>query len=119
MNHVAIMKKSWHLLPEILSGEKTIESRWYKNKSAPWGKVKAGDTVYFKDAGEPVTAKAVVAKVLALADLTPTRVKELLAHYGKAIGIPAEEIAKFSEIRSAGRRIVSRADPDPAEPVRA
>lgn len=30
MEHVAIMKKSWGLTRKILSGEKTIESRWYR-----------------------------------------------------------------------------------------
>lgn len=49
MNHIAIMKKSWGLLPKILSGEKKIESRWYLNKNALWGKIKKGDTVYFKN----------------------------------------------------------------------
>lgn len=63
MVHVAIMKKSWGLVPKILSGEKTIESRWYKTKRAPWGKIFAGDTVYFKNSGEPVTVVIEVEKV--------------------------------------------------------
>ena len=58
MDHVATMRKSWEFLPKILSGEKTIESRWLKNKSVPWGRVCIGDTIYFKNTGEPVTAKA-------------------------------------------------------------
>jgi len=43
-------------------GEKQIESRWYVNKINPWNKVKVGDTVYFKNSGDPVTAKVRVKK---------------------------------------------------------
>ncbi len=64
MDHVAIMKKSWGLLPRILEGAKTIESRWYKARVAPWDRIRAGDTLYFKDSGEPVTVKTRVTKVL-------------------------------------------------------
>ncbi|OGG07296.1 hypothetical protein A2872_03705 [Candidatus Gottesmanbacteria bacterium RIFCSPHIGHO2_01_FULL_42_12] len=63
MIHIAIMKKSWELLPKILSGEKTVESRFYKTRRTPWGKIFPGDTIYFKNSGEPVTVKAVVGKV--------------------------------------------------------
>ncbi|TSC85441.1 MAG: hypothetical protein G01um101416_869 [Microgenomates group bacterium Gr01-1014_16] len=57
------------LVDKILSGEKKIESRWSKNKSAPWGKVSAGDKIYFKDAGKPVTAMAEVENVKELTDM--------------------------------------------------
>lgn len=63
MDHVAIMNKKLGLIDHILSGQKTIETRWYKNKIAPYNKIKAGDTVYFKDSGSLVRASAVVAKV--------------------------------------------------------
>jgi|SRR3989344_1305660 len=64
MDHVAIMNPKLKLINKILSGEKKIESRWLKNKSAPWGKVKAGDRVYFKDSGGPVRVAAEVEKVM-------------------------------------------------------
>jgi len=64
MSHIAIMNKSFgDLIPKILSGEKKIESRWSRNKIAPWDRVKPGDTVYFKNSGEPVVAVAEVEKV--------------------------------------------------------
>ncbi len=64
MDHVAIMKKSWGFLSKIISGEKTIESRFYNSKRAPWGKIKAGDRVFFKNSGEKITVLAKVSKVL-------------------------------------------------------
>ena len=64
MDHVAIVRKSWKLTDKILSGQKTIESRWYASRRAPWNRIRAGETVYFKNSGEPVTIKADVEKVL-------------------------------------------------------
>lgn len=84
MDHVAIMKKSWGLLPKILSGEKTVESRWYKNRSAPWDKIKPGDALWFKDSGAPVTVKVRVTKVLQFDNLTPQKTKQILKKYGQA-----------------------------------
>lgn len=94
MDHVAIMKKSWGLTAKILSGQKRIESRWYKTRHAPWGKIKKGDTVYFKDSGEPVSVKAKVEKVLSFSGLTPQKVKQILDRYGDADGIEKNQILK-------------------------
>lgn len=95
MDHVAIMKKSWGLIPKILSGEKTIESRWYRTRRAPWNKVKIGERVYFKNAGEPVTVRATVLKVLQFEDLTPKKVRQIFRKYIHADGIARQEERKF------------------------
>ena len=63
MEHIAILNKKRKLLEKIISGEKTIESRWYKAKVTPWDRITAGETVYFKDSGEPVNVKATVSEV--------------------------------------------------------
>lgn len=97
MDHVAILKKSLGLMPKIRSGQKTIESRWYQSKRAPWGRITAQDTVYFKNSGEPVTLKAKVLNVISLSDLNPKTVRETLDHYGEAIGIEKHEIPTFFE----------------------
>ncbi len=85
MEHLAIMKKSWGLLPKILNGEKKIESRWYLAKFAPWNKIKANEVIYFKNSGEPVTVKAEVEKVLQFEDYDDKQLKEILEIYGKRI----------------------------------
>ena len=84
MEHIAIMKKSWGLTEKILTGEKTVESRWYKSRYAPWNKIKPGDIVYFKDSGEPVSVRAEVVKVLQFDNLTPKKTGQILAKHGKA-----------------------------------
>jgi hypothetical protein len=95
MEHVAIMKKSWGLTGKILSGEKTIESRWYRFRRAPWNLIRTGDVVYFKDSGEQVSAMARVARVVQFSDLEPRRVAEILKKYGDADGIEERDLGKF------------------------
>ena len=95
MDHVAIMKKSWKLLPKILSGEKTIESRWYMNRSTPWDKIKKGDIVYFKNSGEFVTVKAEVKEVKQFENLNSVKVRQILTKFGQKDGIGISDLSKF------------------------
>lgn len=97
MEHIAIMRKSWGLTQKILSGQKKIESRWYSVKYKPWDSIKKGETVYFKNSGEPVRIRAEVGRVMQFADLTPKRVGEILDEYGKDDGIEPEKIPEFFE----------------------
>lgn len=92
------MRKSWGLTAKILSGEKKIESRWYKLKYPPWDKIQSGETVYFKDSGAAVTIKAEVDKVIQFSDLTPEKVLKILNKYGRADGLGIDEIPAFSEM---------------------
>lgn len=80
MDHVAIMNPKLGYIDNILSGEKKIESRWLKNKSAPWGKVSEGDAIYFKDSGKPVTAVAEVEEVEQFAGLEGEKKYCILIH---------------------------------------
>lgn len=95
MDHIAIMKKSWGLMEKILRGEKVIESRWYQSRRVPWDKIQIGDTVYFKNAGEPVTLHAKVVNVLQFSGLTPKRVREILLQYGDDDGIEKNKIPEY------------------------
>lgn len=95
MNHVAIMSKSFgDLIAKILSGEKTIESRWSKNKIAPYNKIEIGDTVYFKNSGEPVIARANVSKIRQFDNLDSDKVKDILKKWGGQDGIAVDDIKK-------------------------
>lgn len=88
MEHLAILAKKRKLLSKIISGEKTIESRWYKFKKTPYKNISVNDVVYFKESGEPVTVKAKVSKVLFFDNLNEEKVKEILKMYGERIGVP-------------------------------
>lgn len=87
MDHVAIMKKSWGLIPKILSGVKTVESRWYQTRRAPWNAARAGERVYFKNAGEPITAKARISEVLQFEVDNIEDVERITRRYGKDIAL--------------------------------
>lgn len=95
MDHVAIMKKSWGLTQKILSGEKTLESRWYMVRCAPWDRVHPNDRIFFKDAGGPVSIRAKVSKVEQFADLTPGLVALHLRQRAAADGILVQDIPRF------------------------
>jgi len=98
MEHLAIMRKSWNLTQKILTGKKRIESRWYKIKYSPWGRIKKGETVYFKDSGELVTIKAEVDKVIQFSSLDPEKVRDILEKYSDDDGIEKEKIPEFLEM---------------------
>ncbi len=88
MHHVAIMKKSWGMIPKILSGEKTIESRWYQTKRVPWDRVHVGDTIFFKNSGEPIIAQAIISKVRQFEVANLDHAREIIGRYGKEICLP-------------------------------
>ncbi len=83
MKHIAILRQPFFNM--VLSGEKTIESRWSMNKTAPYNRVNVGDVIYLKETGKAVTAKAVAARVEQF-KLTPTIVEEIRIKYGREIG---------------------------------
>jgi ASC-1-like (ASCH) protein len=95
MQHIAIMRKSRGLTSKILSGQKTIESRWYKNRYAPWDKIEAGETIYFKDSSEPIKLKATVRKVLQWDNLTPAKVDDILKTYGSMDGLAEADLPAY------------------------
>jgi hypothetical protein len=98
MEHIAIMKKSWKLTDKILRGEKIIESRWYVTKRKPWNNIKRGETIYFKDSGEPITLKTEVGSVIQFDNLNPRKVLAILKKYGRDDGIENDTIAEFYQI---------------------
>ncbi len=90
MHHIAILKKSCvrkgdNLLTDILTGIKTIESRWYINKVAPWNQIEIGDDVYFKESGSPIRAKAKVSYVIQYDDLDSSTISRIISTYGSKI----------------------------------
>jgi len=96
-DHVAIMRKAWGLTAKLLTGKKTIETRWYKNKSSPWDQIFPGDRIFFKDSGEPVSVQAEVKRVEQFANLDKDAVLNLLNRYAQSdgLGIDPGSLEKF------------------------
>ncbi len=99
MDHLAIMNPKRKLIPKILTGKKTIESRRYMMKVAPWDRIKAWDTVYFKDAGKEVTASATVAKVIQYDNYTNEQLHEILNTYADGIAFydPLDQVYQWAK----------------------
>ena len=95
MHHLAILDKKRKILEKIISGEKSIESRWYKLKKTPYGMIKPGDTVFFKDSGDPVTVQATVEKALFFSDLTKEKYKEIIEKYANKICLKNRNIEDY------------------------
>jgi len=98
LDHVAIMnKKTDDYLKWIVNGEKSVESRWYKHKYAPWDRINEGDTVYFKYTGEKVTVEATVEKIIQYEDLNEDNIEEIWNSYGKEISPGIEDMSEMIE----------------------
>lgn len=82
-DHVAIMNPA-SLIEKILVGKKTIESRWYMARFAPWNRISAGDRVFFKASGGFVMAVAEVSRVLQF-EISSENLRDILNEYGEQI----------------------------------
>ena len=94
MDHLAIMKNNG-FIEKIISGEKTIESRWYKSQKTPYDIVEIDDQIYFKLSGKDVTLTSKVTKVIQFDELNEKKIKGILNTYGKDIGIEKANINNF------------------------
>lgn len=79
MDHLAIMSKGY--IEKILSGEKTIESRFSKNRISPFHKVNVGEKVYLQEVGKSVTAMFEVSNVIYFEDLNEKSIEEIRHEY--------------------------------------
>lgn len=99
-SHIAIMSHR-SLLDKILAGEKTIESRFSRVKSPPFGQVAAGDKIYFKLSGGPVLGVARVTRVEEYDNLTPPQIEELAAKYREGLALSEDFLARKMESKFA------------------
>jgi len=83
-NHLVILRKPY--LDAILTGRKTIESRFIKTKHSPFGKVAAGDKLFLKESSGPVCATATAAEAKSFENLTAGQIDEIKNRYNDCIG---------------------------------
>lgn len=83
--HLAIMYKP--AIEAILSGQKTIETRFSKNRIVPFGEVHVGDVVYIKPPGEDLVGQFRVKKVFSFDGLTPADIDKIFKDFGKQISV--------------------------------
>jgi hypothetical protein len=88
-------------LTRVLSGEKTVESRFLQVRIAPFDRVAPGDHLLLKQVGGPIVAKATAAVVRQFADLTPARVLNLTNTFRDELRLDADFAAHAQAARYA------------------
>ncbi len=93
MDHLAILTKRF--MDKILTGEKTIESRWSKDRRSPFERANPGDTVYFKYSCGPIAARAIIRRVEYFERHTSAALiaQYVFKNYG-ALGLESENAAQ-------------------------
>lgn len=81
--HLAIFSEPY--LSLIFRGEKTIESRFSKNKIGPYAKISKGDIVLMKKSGGPVIAYFIAGNVEYISNISKSKMKEIENNFGKQI----------------------------------
>jgi hypothetical protein len=82
-SHVAIVRPGVALA--LLRGVKRIETRFYRQRRPPWGRISPGDLVHFKLSGGAFIGSTQVLFVKEVASLTPRAIARLRRTYGRAI----------------------------------
>lgn len=101
VKHLAIFKGDG--AEKILSGSKTIESRFSRGKIAPYGAISAGDLVYIKKSGRDLIGQFKVKKVIFYDGLGVEDIGEIKEKFGKELAVDegywkGKENAKFGTL---------------------
>lgn len=97
MKHLAIFKGKAG--EAILSGKKTIESRFSRIKNPPFGVIESGDLVYIKPSGKDIIGEFRVKKVFFFDGLTLSDLSDLRKRYGKELAVDGDYWKKVTAAR--------------------
>ncbi len=81
--HLAIFAEPF--LSKVLSGEKTIESRFSRNRCAPYGEIGEGDIILLKEVAGPICG-LVLARRSWCYDLATEPIESIRLRFGAGIG---------------------------------
>lgn len=81
--HLAIFTEPF--LSMVLSGEKTIESRFSRNRCAPYGEIRGGDIILLKEAAGPICGLALARRSWCY-DLSTEPIDRIRLRFGAGIG---------------------------------
>ena len=84
--HLAIVSSS--AASALVRGTKRIETRFSRQKRAPYGRISRGDVVYFKLCGGTVVGSAQVSAIEEFTGLTPARVDAVRRAYASRVRAP-------------------------------
>jgi hypothetical protein len=81
--HLAIFAEPF--LSKVLSGEKTIESRFSRNRCAPYGEIGEGDIILLKEVAGPICGLALARRSWCY-DLATEPIERIRIEFGAGIG---------------------------------
>ncbi|MBI2019513.1 ASCH domain-containing protein [Candidatus Daviesbacteria bacterium] len=84
---------------QILTGKKTIESRFSRVKNPPFGEISGGDLVYIKPSGEEVIGQFRVKKVFFYDNLDLSDLSALRNLYGEQLAADKDYWEKHKNAR--------------------
>lgn len=87
--HLAIFSES--AVKAILSGSKTIESRFSQKRIPPFGQVNIGDIVYIKPSGRDIVGQFKVKKVISFEGLEENDRQMIRREFGRQISLGSTE----------------------------
>lgn len=104
MEHLAVMRQPH--LDRLLTREKRVECRLSRRKTAPFGLVRAGDLLWFKEVSGPVVARAFVRRVWCIELANRAHKREVVERFGEGVGsrawlaraIRSARYASFAEV---------------------
>lgn len=85
--HVAIVDS--HAAGVLLDGRKRVESRFARQRRLPFGRISAGDEVWFKQSGGSVIGRTRVLRVREFSNLTAAAIAAIRRSYNHIIRAPS------------------------------
>lgn len=110
--HVAIFAQPF--LSMVLSGEKTIESRFSRNRCAPYGEIDDGDIILLKEVAGPICGLALARRIWCY-DLGTEPIDRIRHHFGA--GICANDEFWTSRADALYATLIEIGSPASIEPV--
>lgn len=102
----------------ILSGKKTVESRFSKRKNPPYGVISAGDLVYIKPSGKDPIGQFRVKKAFFFDNLEQSDLSDLRKRYGKKIAAGDDYWEAKKDSRFGTLIFIGEVDPFITSPVK-
>ena len=116
IKHLAIFKGETGEL--ILSGKKTVESRFSRRKNPPYGVISAGDLVYIKPSGKDPIGQFRVKKVFFFDNLDLSDLSNLKKSYGSQLAVGEDYWEAKKDSRFGTLIFIGEVDPFITSPVK-
>lgn len=98
--HLAILTKEG--IQRILSGQKTVETRFSRHKIPPFNAVHTGDIVYIKEAGKDIIGQFTVKSVISFEALEEKDWQFIKSSYKEQLSLGSEDLdSKFFQTHQA------------------